>query len=74
MISIIVSFYNQEKHLERYLESVISQTYHDIEVIIVNDGSTDNSLNIPKRFSNKDNMIKILNKINEGVALQEGME
>ena len=45
-ISVIIPVYNTEKYLNKCLDSLINQTYKDIEIILVNDGSTDNSLNI----------------------------
>ena len=68
-VSIIVPVYNVEKYLAKCLESLISQTLKDIEIICVNDGSTDNSLNILKNFAQKDSRIKIIDKQNEGVAI-----
>ena len=50
MISIIVPIYNVEKYLEKCLDSLIYQTYRNIEIICVNDGSTDNSLEILKTY------------------------
>ena len=47
-VSIIIPVFNSEKYLEECIDSVIHQTYDDIEVILVNDGSTDNSLSIRK--------------------------
>lgn len=74
--SIIIPIYNSEKYLHRLLDSVINQTYKDIEIILVNDGSTDNSLNICEEFRSRDNRIKICNKTNGGVssARNEGIE
>lgn len=46
VISVIVPVYNVEKYLERCLDSIINQTLKDVEIICVNDGSTDNSINI----------------------------
>ena len=46
MISIIVPIYNVEKYLNRCLESLVNQTYQDLEILLVNDGSTDNSASI----------------------------
>lgn len=68
-VSIIVPVYNVEKYLEKCLESLIDQTLKDIEIICVNDGSTDNSLGILKNFANKDSRIKIIDKQNEGVSV-----
>ena len=65
-ISIIVPIYNREKYLERCIKSIIEQDFKDIEIICVNDGSTDNSLEILKRFSNQDRRIIVINKENGG--------
>ena len=67
-ISIIVPVYNVEKYLKQCLDSVVNQTLKDIEIICVNDGSTDNSLDILNEFSNKDNRVKIINKTNGGLS------
>ena len=67
-ISIIIPVYNVEKYLEECLNSVTKQTLKDIEIICVNDGSTDHSLVILEKFASKDNRIKILNKENGGYA------
>lgn len=67
MFSIIIPLYNKEQTIVRTLYSVLSQTYHDFEVIIVNDGSNDNSLdNINKNIL--DSRIKIINQENQGVS------
>ncbi len=68
-VSIIVPVYNVEKYLSTCLDSLISQTLKDIEIICVNDGSTDSSLVILKDFANKDSRIKIIDKQNEGVSV-----
>ena len=52
-VSVIVPVYNVAKYLEECLNSIINQTYKNIEIIIVNDGSTDNSLDIIEIFKNK---------------------
>lgn len=67
-ISVIIPVYNVEKYLVECLESVISQTLKEIEIICINDGSTDNSLKILEELALKDNRIKIINKENEGPA------
>lgn len=65
-ISIIVAVYNVEKYLRQCLDSLINQTFKDIEIICVNDGSTDNSLDILKEYQAKDNRIKIIEQENQG--------
>ena len=68
LISVIVPVYNVEKYLEQCLDSIINQNLKDIEIICVNDGSTDNSLRILENFSSKDNRVKIFSKENGGQA------
>lgn len=65
-ISIVVPVYNVEKYLGECLESIVKQTLKDIEIICVNDGSTDNSLDIIKAFAQNDERIKIIDKKNSG--------
>ena len=65
IVSIIIPVYNAEKYLKECLESALNQTYNEIEIIAVDDGSTDNSLNILKKYSDK---IKIISKENGGTA------
>ena len=67
-VSIIVPVYNGEKYLERCLESIINQTYKNIEIICINDGSTDESKNILKQYQLKDNRIIVKNFQNGGVS------
>lgn len=67
-ISIIIPAYNVEAYIEKCINSVINQTYDDIEVIIINDGSTDNTAEIIEKYSKIDNRIKIVNKYNSGVS------
>lgn len=68
MVSIIIPLYNAEEHLGYCLNSVISQTYHQIEVILVNDGSTDNSLSICQNYADIDKRISIITIENGGVS------
>lgn len=68
LLSIIIPIYNAEKYLEKCITSVLNQTYKNIEVILVNDGSSDNSLNICRDFHKKDKRIQIIDKPNEGVS------
>lgn len=67
-VSIIVPIYNMEKHLEQCIDSIILQTYKDLEVILVNDGSTDRSSEICDMYSKKDSRIKVIHKKNGGVS------
>ena len=66
MISVIIPLYNKEHFVKNTIESVLSQTYNDFELIIVNDGSTDNSANIVSRFD--DPRIILINQKNAGVS------
>ena len=66
-VSIIMPVYNVEKYLKQALDSAVNQTLNDIEIICIDDCSTDNSLNILKEYQLKDNRIKIIEqKENKG--------
>lgn len=65
-ISVIVPVYNVEKYLDRCMESITNQTLKDIEIICVNDGSTDNSKSILEKYKNNDERITIIDKSNRG--------
>ena len=67
-ISIIIPVYNTSKFLEKCLKSIIEQNFKEIEIICVNDGSTDNSLEILEKLQKKDNRIIIINKENGGLT------
>ena len=67
-LSIIVPVYNVAEYLERCLNSLINQTLNEIEIICVNDGSTDNSLCILEKFAELDKRIKIINQKNKGLS------
>ena len=67
--SIIIPCYNAEPYLERCLNSVISQSYKNFEIIIINDGSTDKSLEIIEKYLNIFGNIKCINQANQGVAI-----
>lgn len=68
MVSIIIPAYNAEKTIEKCLRSVLEQTYSHFELIVVNDGSQDDSLAICKRFESEDDRITVVDKPNEGVS------
>ena len=76
MISVIVPVYNCAEKLNRCVESILNQSFTDLEVILVNDGSTDGSLEICRQYERKDSRIKIINKENARVsrARNIGME
>lgn len=67
-ISIIIPVYNSEKYLKRCLNSIKNQTYQNYEVILINDGSTDNSQKICKEYANHDNRYIVISKENSGVS------
>ena len=67
-LSVIIPVYNVERYLKECLDSVCNQTLEDIEIICINDGSTDNSLDILNEYAAKDNRIKIISKENGGQA------
>lgn len=67
-ISVIIPVYNVEKYLAKCLDTVINQTFKDIEIICVNDGSTDNSRKILEEYKNKDSRIIIIDKENGGLS------
>lgn len=66
--SFIVPVYNTEKYLKKCLDSILNQTFKDFEVIVINDGSTDNSLNIIKEYSLKDKRIRYYDRTNVGLS------
>lgn len=68
LISIVIPIYNAEKYLSNCLDSLICQTYPDLEIVCVNDGSQDQSLNILREYQSNDNRIVIIDKKNEGVS------
>jgi glycosyltransferase involved in cell wall biosynthesis len=67
IISILVPIYNAEKYLGKCLESIISQSYKNLEIILVDDGSTDNSLAICKGYAESDSRIKWFTQLNKGI-------
>ena len=68
LISVIVPVYNVEKYLKQCLDSILVQTFSNIEIICVNDGSTDNSRKILEEYKNRDSRIKIVDKKNGGLS------
>lgn len=72
-VSVIIPVYNTEKYLRECLDSVINQTLKDIEIICVNDGSTDNSINILNEYKQNDSRIKVLNIKNSGPSIARNL-
>ncbi|WP_406630849.1 glycosyltransferase family 2 protein [Ornithobacterium rhinotracheale] len=68
MISVIVPIYNSDRYLRQCLESIQNQTFQDFEVILINDGSSDNSQSICEEFTTNDDRFKLINQENKGIA------
>lgn len=69
MVSVIMPTYNRQKFLPRAIDSILAQTYKDFEFIIVDDGSTDNSIHLLKDYAQKDERIRVIrNKENKGIS------
>ena len=76
LLSVIIPVYNKEKYLKRCLDSVVNQTYSNLEIVLVDDGSTDHSLSICREYAEKDSRINVFAKQNGGVssARNHGLE
>ena len=68
LVSIIVPIYNSEQYLERCINSLIKQTYKNIEIILIDDGSKDSSLSIIEKYAKQDCRIVYISKENSGVS------
>ena len=68
VVSVIIPVYNVEKYLPRCLDSVLGQSFRDIEVICIDDGSTDSSSEILRSYAQKDARIRIISQENRGVS------
>ena len=71
LISIIINVYNGERYIKKCIDSVICQTYKNIEIIVINDGSVDHTLKILKSYQDK--RIKIINQKNKGLSLSRNV-
>lgn len=69
LISVIIPVYNVQRYLPRCIESIIKQTYQNIEIILVDDGSTDKSGKICDKYAKKDRRFVVIHKCNEGVSV-----
>lgn len=68
-VSVIIPIYNAERHLAQCLDSVINQTLEEIEIILVNDGSTDHSLQLIRKYQKKDSRVRVIDQENQGAAV-----
>ena len=73
LISVIIPTYNNGKFLDKCIESILSQTYCEFELLIINDGSTDNTIDILKYYGQKDKRIKLFNIENNGVSFARNL-
>lgn len=67
-VSVIIPVYNNEAHVEKCIRSVLNQSFHDLEILVINDGSTDHSGEILQRLGETDSRIRLLDQENAGVA------
>ena len=67
-VSVVLPIYNVEKYLKKSVQSVQNQTYRNLEIILVDDGSKDNSFLICKEYAEKDSRIRVFHKENERVS------
>ena len=68
-VSVVMPVYNAEKYLAKSIESMLSQSWKEIELILVNDGSKDKSLDICEEHAKRDSRIIVINKKNEGACI-----
>ena len=73
LVSIIVPVYNAERYLHRCIDSVLAQTYTNFELLLINDGSKDNSGEICDKYAVKDSRIRVFHKENGGVSSARNM-
>src|SRR5699024_9505401 len=68
IVSVIVPLYKVERYIDRCVDSIVSQTYTDLEIILVNDGSPDNCGSIADAYAEKDDRIRVIHKKNGGLS------
>ena len=75
-LSVVVPIYNAEKTLHRCVDSILNQTFFDLEVVLIDDGSTDSSLNICEEYAKRDDRVVVFHKENAGLvaARKSGVE
>lgn len=69
MVSVVMPAYNSEKYIADSIESILKQTYKDFELIVVNDGSVDNTSNIVKKYIHSDSRVRLIEQKNQGVSV-----
>ena len=72
-ISVIVPFYNGEKYLNQCIDSILNQDYENLEIVLVNDGSKDNTATLLNEYLDKDSRIKVIHQENKGVGTARNM-
>ena len=73
LVSLVVGIYNGSNYLKQCIESIINQSYKQLEIILIDDGSTDDSLSIIKKYENNDSRIKVISQINHGVSYSRNL-
>lgn len=73
MISVVIPLYNKEQSIERTIQSVLNQSYQDYELVVVNDGSADKSLDVVERLVILDSRIRVISQANAGVSVARNM-
>lgn len=68
LISVVIPVYNVSKYLKQCLDSIVNQTYKDLQIILVNDGSTDDSLSVCEEYQELDPRVIVISQVNKGVA------
>lgn len=74
VVSIVIPIYNVEAYLKQCLETIVNQTYPNLEIILVNDGSTDRSDEFCKKYANTDNRVVYVSHENRGVSALETLD
>ncbi len=72
LVSVVIPVFNTEEFIEEAIESVLAQSYPSIEIIVVDDGSTDDSARVIRRYQQQDSRIQLIQQRNKGVASPEG--
>ena len=70
-VSVIIPVYNAQEGIKQCMDSLLNQSFTDFEIILLNDGSTDNSLEVIKKYAADNDFIRVIDKENEGVAKPE---